>query len=145
MPVSRRIGEIVSLYYIISLPFILLPAKVVPPSLPIVTTGRLHVHLQGRLIYIYIYIYIYICICIWRALFQKAISANPIIEVVIAMPISEIMFWKRDIHKYVHVYAVVHTCKHNFFNHNNQTWHWHYKPILFIMALNAFWKRGLHI
>ena len=32
-----------------------------------------------------------------------------------------------------------------FLKHNNQTWHWHYKTISFGMALNAFWKRALHI
>ena len=48
---------------------------------------------------------------IWRALFQKALSANPKIELRMAIPDSEILFWKRDPHKYVHIYVFIHMCK----------------------------------
>ena len=39
-----------------------------------------------------------------RALFQKALSANPKIDVVMPLPSSEIVFWKRALHKQVHIY-----------------------------------------
>ena len=42
------------------------------------------------------------------ALFQKALSADPKIEVAVAMPCSRIMFWKRVLRKYVNIYALIH-------------------------------------
>ena len=41
-----------------------------------------------------------------RALFQNTISVNLKIELAMAMPSSEIMFWKRSLQKYLHTYAV---------------------------------------
>ena len=35
------------------------------------------------------------------------LSANPEINVSIPMPSSEVMFWKRALHKYVHVYTYI--------------------------------------
>ena len=46
-----------------------------------------------------------------RALFQNALSTNPRIDFAMPMPSSEIMFWKRAFHKYVHIYAYVHMSK----------------------------------
>ena len=49
---------------------------------------------------------------IYEELFSKnALSAIPKIDVVMPMPSSEIMFCKRALHKYVHVYAYIHICK----------------------------------
>ena len=42
---------------------------------------------------------------ILRALFQSAIIASPKIEFAMPMPSSELMFWKRTLHKYVHTDA----------------------------------------
>ena len=47
----------------------------------------------------------------WRALFQNVLSANPKIEVAMAMPSSKIMLWKGAVHKYVHIYALIHMWK----------------------------------
>ena len=63
---------------------------------------------------IYIYIHINMCtyvhinciyINIWRVLFQNAISTDPKIEFAMSMPHSGIMFDKRALHKYEHIYA----------------------------------------
>ena len=56
-------------------------------------------------IYIFIYVYIYI----GRAIFQNALSTSPKIDV--AMPSSEIKFWKRPLHKYKHIGAYIHICE----------------------------------
>ena len=50
-----------------------------------------------------------------------------------AMPCSEIMFYKRALHKYVHrlsIYAFIHV-KNYFLKDTNQTWHWFCKTIFF--------------
>ena len=50
------------------------------------------------------YIYTYIN----RVIFLNTISTNPKIEFALPMPNSEIMFWKRTLHKYTHIYTIVH-------------------------------------
>ena len=42
---------------------------------------------------------------IGQTLFQNALNANPEIDVAIPMPRSEIMFWIRALHEYVHMYT----------------------------------------
>ena len=64
------------------------------------------------------------------------------------MPSSEIMFWKITLHTYVHIYACIYI--YIYIRENGLT-----KTIFEIgieiasvfsgMALNAFWKRALHI
>ena len=39
----------------------------------------------------------------WRALFQNVLRANPKIAVAMPMPSLEINFWKRTLHRYVHI------------------------------------------
>ena len=46
-----------------------------------------------------------------RGIFLNALSANPKIEVAMTMPCSEIMFQKRALHKYVHMYAIINMCE----------------------------------
>ena len=78
-------------------------------------------------IYIHIHMHAYIDhIYIWRALFQNASSANPKIDVTMSMPSSEIMFWKTNLHKYVHIYRCV---KSSLSNQNLWTWQGHCKLI----------------
>ena len=54
-----------------------------------------------------------------------------------AMPSLDIMFWKRALHKYVHIYTHLFICGKLFSKHNNQTWHCHCNPIC-LMALTTF-------
>ena len=82
--------------------------------------------------------------CIWRALFQNALSDNPKIDVAMPMPSSEIIFWKRILHKYVDIYAYTHMWKACYQNTTIG------RGICIAssfsgMALNAVWKRALYM
>ena len=83
---------------------------------------------------------------IGRALFQNALSANPKTYVAMPMLRSEIMFWKSTLHKYVHMYAYYTYVKNSLLKVNRI-----FELGIGIatsfsgMALNAFWKRALHI
>ena len=48
--------------------------------------------------------------------FKSALSANPKINVAMAMSCSEIMLWKRALPKYVHIYMHLFTCEKLFTN-----------------------------
>ena len=61
-----------------------------------------------------------------------------------AMPNSESMFWKRVIHKYVHLYAFIHMSKARFLKIIIKLGIGIANPI-FGKGLNAFWKRALLI
>ena len=80
----------------------------------------------------------------WRALFQNALSGIKKIIATMSMPSSEIMFSKRALHKYVHIYAYIHMRKALFENIIYELGSGIASPF-FYMALVAFWKRGLHI
>ena len=68
---------------------------------------------------------------IGRTLFQNVLSADPKIEVAMAMPSSEIMFWKRFLDMYTCAYIRIYSyVKRSFLKHNNHPWHWYCKPII---------------
>ena len=83
------------------------------------------------------YIWIYIYIHTWRALFLNVLIVNPKIEVAMAMPSSEIMFWRKALHKYVYIYTYIYSyVTISFLKENNQILHWHCTPIsLYICRL----------
>ena len=87
---------------------------------------------------------IYITTHIWRALFHNAISVIPKIELAITMPMLEIVFHKRALHKYEHVCAYIHMwkviCQHSIYKLGIDIWN----PFLG-MVLMAFWKRALYM
>ena len=45
---------------------------------------------------------------IYEDLFQNALSTDPKMEFAMPVPSSQIMFWQRSFHGYVHIYAPVH-------------------------------------
>ena len=57
----------------------------------------------------------------------------------------EIMFWKRALHKYVHVYAYLHICEKLFSKIKSMKLALSLQAHLFGIAFIAFWKRALHI
>ena len=87
----------------------------------------------------------------WRALFQNALSAIPKIDVAMPLPSLEIIFWKRVLHKYEHIYIYIYI--YIYYTH---MWKTLYQSTIFEigigiassfsgMTLKAFWKRAPHI
>ena len=79
-----------------------------------------------------------------RTLFQNALSANPKVDVAMPMPSSEIIFWKRTLHTYVHTYAYIHMWK-ALYQNTILEFGFGITNSFSGMALNRFWKRALHI
>ena len=127
-------------------------------------------HLLQAGIYIYISVvglhicscmsYLYILACIFCSMayiccnmpydelfYKNALSANLRIDVALPMPSSEIIFWKRALHKYVgkicmRIYTHVKSC---FPKHNLWTWHCHCKLTFRNGALRVLEKSSSYI
>ena len=76
-------------------------------------------------------------------LLKNVLSDHPKIEFAVAMSSLEMVFWKRALHKYEHMYAYIPLytyVKSCFPKHNLWIWHWHFKPIFLGWCLSRFGK-----